>query len=104
MEKRIPAALMVGNSVHTLSTGVMPNLWTQPVDNLVEHLGITWGEDVDKRGILSAAPTGTHRTPSAAHTPCGRESGPELGERGFPQNPQALLLRLSYLSRKLETQ
>jgi hypothetical protein len=103
MEKRILAALIVGNSVHTLSTGVMPNLWTQPVDNSVDHLGITWGKGVEKRGILSAAPTGAHRTPSAAHTPCGREIGPELGEHGFPQNPQALLLRLSYLSRKLET-
>jgi hypothetical protein len=103
MDKRIPLAPMVGNSVHTLSTGVMPNLWTQPVDNPVEHLGITWGETVDKRGILSAAPTGAHRTASAAHMPCGQKTGPELGERGFPQNPQALLLRLSYLSRKLET-
>jgi hypothetical protein len=103
METRIPVALMVGNSVHTLSTGVMPNLWTQPVDNLVEHLGITWGGDVEKQGILSAAPTGAHRTPSGAHTPCGRENGPELGKLGFPQNPQALLLRRSYLSRKLKT-
>jgi hypothetical protein len=103
MEKRILAAPMVGNSVHTPSTGVMPNLWTQPVDNLVEHLGITWGEGVEKRGILSAAPTGAHRTPSAAHTPCGWKSRSELGKHGFPQNPQALLLRRSYLSRKLET-
>jgi hypothetical protein len=103
MENRILAAPMAGNSVHTLSTGVMPNLWTSPVDNLVDRLGITWGRGVDKRGILSVAPTGAHRTPLAAHTLCGRENGPELGERGFPQNPQALLLRLSYLSRKLET-
>ena len=104
MEKRILAALIVGNSVHTVSTGVMPNLWTQPVDNLVDRLGITWGDGVEKQGILSAAPTGAHRTPLAAHTLCGRENGPELGERSFPQNPQALLLRRSYLSRKLETQ
>ncbi len=104
MEKRILAAPKAGNSVHTLSTGVVPNLWIQPVDNLVDHLGITWGLGVEKQGIVSAAPTGAHRTPIAAHMPCGWKSGSELGIRRFPQNPQALLLRLSYLSRKLETQ
>ncbi len=103
MEKRILVAPMVGNSVHTLSTGVVPNLWTQPVDNLVDYLGITWGQGVEKQGIPSALPTGAHRTPLAAHMPCGWKSGHELGKRRFPQNPQALLLRLSYLSRKLET-
>jgi hypothetical protein len=72
MEKRILAAPMVGNRVHTLSTGVMPNLWTGPVDNLVDHLGITWGHGVEKRGTLPAAPTGAHRTPLAAHMRCGR--------------------------------
>ena len=104
MEKRILAALLVGNSAHAQSTGVVPNLWTQPVDNLVDHLGITWGQRVEKPGILLTAPTGAHRTPIAAHTPCGREIGSELGRCSFPQNPQALLLRRSYLSRKHKNQ
>jgi hypothetical protein len=67
------------NDVHTLSTGVIPTLWTPPVDNYVERLWITRGQPVENdRGTLghSQGPRDCPRTP---HIPCGPESRSEQG-------------------------
>src|SRR5258707_7564305 len=56
------------------STGVIPTLWTSPVDNYVERLWISGGQRVENSGRTLAHPQGPPGRPRTPHSPCVRQT------------------------------